>query len=249
MKRHRPPSPVVRAVTVIAVTGTALVAAVSPVPAAAGPEATPAARTGAPADYGVRPGPETPPEGISDDLRPELREEALTITGPDDEPVIDLWFVRLLPPPATPPGHPLVNYGTLPEGSLLGIMQVHREHRDFRDQPVPAGVYAVRYLRQPVDGKHLGETTYRDFAVLVPAPTASSPGAQRFDVTLGQALQLNTHPFVWGLWPSSRVSTPEVPGVANYESDRWALRVDIPRDEGDPLAMALVVAGNEKSFY
>lgn len=235
MKTHRPSS------LVAVILGMALgIFVVAPAPAVIGVT---------PAEYAVRSRPEPPPEGISDGLRPALREEALTITGPEGDPVLDLWLVRELPPAATPPGHPLVNYGTLPEGSVLGIMRVHREHRDFRDQPVPAGVYVMRYLRQPVDGKHLGETTYRDFAVLVPAGSASAAGPQRFDVTLGQALQLNTHPFVWGLWPAGHVSAPEIPGVANYESDKWALRVDIPRQEGDPLAIALVVAGNERSYY
>lgn len=200
-------------------------------------------------DYAVRPGPGTPPDGIDDDLRPALHEEALTITGPDDEAVIDLWFVRRLPAPSTPPGHPLVNYGTLPEGSLLGVMRLHREHRDFRDQSVPPGVYAVRYLRQPVDGKHLGETTYRDFAVLVPAPTASSPEPQRFDVTLGQALQLNTHPFVWGLWPADYVMAAEQPGIASIDGDKWAIKLQLPRADGGSQPLALVVVGNERHYY
>lgn len=245
MKTHRPSH-------IVALVMGGLVAAIAsggPARAASGASGPGRSVGLAAADYSVRSGPAALPDVIAEGLRPTLRQEALTITGPQDDPVLDLWFVRRLAAAAPSREHPLVNYGALAEGSVLGAMQVHREHRDFRDQPVPPGVYVLRYLRQPQDGKHLGETTYRDFAVLVPPADAASAEPRPFDVILGQALQLNTHPLVLGLWPASHVATVHVPAVVNFDSDKWALRVDLPREDGDPLAIGLVVAGNERSYY
>ena len=120
-------------------------------------------------------------------------------------------------------------------------------HGHFRDQSVPAGVYVARYLRQPDDGNHLGETSYRDFAVLVPA-SARSAGPQRFDVTLGQALQLNTHPLVWGLWPADLLNVPEEPGIGAIDDEKWAVKLSVPREDGDPLRLAFVVVGHERHY-
>lgn len=188
------------------------------------------------------------PEGLREPIVAHVRDEALRVLGPDGEALMDLWFAREIPGPTAPDSHPAVRYSDLAEGVVLAVMQLHREHRDFRDQAVPAGAYVVRYLRQPDDGDHLGETTYRDFGVLTSVAGARSAAPQRFDVTLGQALQLNTHPLVWGLWPGDWVTTSELPGIASYEADKWAVKLPLPRSEGDPLMLAMVVVGNERIY-
>lgn len=200
-------------------------------------------------DYAVEARETALPEGLADELLAALSPTALTVLRPDGEPLMDLWFVGSLPAPTSPPPDPAVNYGSVPEGAVLGVMRLHAEHRDYRDQAVPAGVYVMRYLQQPADGNHLGETTFRDFAVLVPTSTVSSAQPQDFVQTLEQALGLNTHPLVWGLWPADLVVAPTVPGIVNFEPDKWGLRVDLPRKEGDTVQVALVVVGNERSFY
>jgi len=192
---------------------------------------------------------DTPPPGeLNEAILEHVADRGLTVSTADDEPIMDLWFARQLPEPDSPPVDPAVAYGSLQEGVVLAVMRLHREHRDFRDQSVPAGTYVVRYLRQPDDGNHIGETTYRDFAVLVSA-TARSAGPQRFDVTLGRALQLNTHPFVWGLWPADYVPATEQPGIASFEPDKWAVKLSMPRADGSTQALALVVVGNERHYY
>lgn len=191
---------------------------------------------------------EAPPGELDEALRAHVADSALTVSTAADEPIMDIWFAEELPAPDSPPVDPAVAYGSLNEGVVLAVMRFHREHRDFRDQSVPAGTYVARYLRQPNDGNHLGETTYRDFAVLVP-PTTGSPGPQRFDVTLGQALQLNTHPFVWGLWPADFVSVAAEPGIASFDADKWAVKLSLPRADGSTLTIALTVVGNERHYY
>jgi len=199
-------------------------------------------------DYTLGQTADGPPADLSDAIRAYVSEAALTVSAADGDAIMDIWFARQLPAPGTPPIDPAVSYGAMNEGVVLAVMRLHREHRDFRDQSVPPGTYVVRYLRQPDDGNHLGETTYRDFAVLVPA-TARSVAPQSFDVTLGQALQLNTHPFTWGLWPAGYVVAAEDPGLASFEPDKWAVKLSLPRADGSTQPLAMVVVGNERHYY
>ena len=49
------------------------------------------------------------------------------------------------------------------------MLEFAKEGHDYRDQAVAKGVYTIRYGLQPVNGDHLGVSTYRDYALLVPA--------------------------------------------------------------------------------
>jgi hypothetical protein len=242
MNRLRPPiSPHRLALPGIVAAAALLVPAMAGHPAHAGVD-SPARSTAQ--DYRLSVTDEGPPADITDAIRAHVADTALTVSTATDEPIMDIWFARELPAPAPPESHPGIAYGTLNEGVVLAVMRLHREHRDFRDQAVRAGVYVARYLRQPDDGNHLGETTYRDFAVLV-SPDADSPGPQGFDETLQQALQLNLHPFAWGLWPAAQVPATETPGIATFQPGKWAVKLSLPRADGSALDIALVVVGNE----
>ena len=185
-----------------------------------------------------------PPESLENSIAQYVEDRSLTVLNGDNEPLMDLWFARQLPSPTDPNTHPGVAYSTLNEGVVLAVMRLHQEHNDFRDQPVGAGIYLVRYLRQPDDGNHLGETTYRDYAVLT-TPKADSVGPQGFEETLNQALDLNLHPFAWGLWPANEVVTESEPGIAAFQPDKWAVKLSLPREDGSSITIAMVVAGNE----
>ena len=185
-----------------------------------------------------------PPESLENSIAQYVEDQSLTVLNGDNEPLMDLWFARQLPAPTDPNTHPGVAYSTLNEGVVLAVMRLHQEHNDFRDQPVGAGIYLARYLRQPDDGNHLGETTYRDYAVLT-TPKADSVGPQGFEETLNQALDLNLHPFAWGLWPANEVVTESEPGIAAFQPDKWAVKLSLPREDGSSITIAMVVAGNE----
>lgn len=184
-----------------------------------------------------------PPDGITAAIAEHVQGKSLNVLTAGGEPIMDIWFARELPAPTDPDPHPGIAFGTLNEGVVLAVMRLHREHHDYRDQPVGPGVYVARYLRQPDDGNHLGETTYRDFAVLV-RPSTDSPAPQGFQETLDQALELNLHPFAWGLWPQDQVPG-EVPGIASFQPDKWAVKINLARADGSSLPIAFVVAGNE----
>jgi hypothetical protein len=53
--------------------------------------------------------------------------------------------------------------------SLIGIVEVPEESRDYRDDELFKNVFTMRYGLRPDDGNHLGTSDYRHFAVLIPA--------------------------------------------------------------------------------
>ena len=62
-----------------------------------------------------------------------------------------------------------IQFPFLADGELLGVLQFATEGHDYRDQPIAKGVYTMRYGLQPVNGDHLGVSTYRDYVLLLPA--------------------------------------------------------------------------------
>ncbi|MFW6198901.1 MAG: hypothetical protein ACOC5E_03665 [Acidobacteriota bacterium] len=195
-------------------------------------------------EHGERPLPDEVPEAVGGVLQPQ----ALTLRD-GDSGVMDLWLTESLPPATGKAATGELVYPSIPVGTFMGVMRLEADHIDYRDQTVPAGVYAVRYLQQPVDGAHVGVTFFRDFLALTPLTARTTPEPVDFQAGLARALQLNPHPFVWALWPADEVYPPdesaEEPFLAEVESGKWALRTTIPRDDGDPLALALVVVGSE----
>ena len=57
----------------------------------------------------------------------------------------------------------------LADGELIGVLQFASEGHDYRDQSIAKGVYTMRYGLQPVNGDHLGVSTFRDYSLLLPA--------------------------------------------------------------------------------
>ncbi len=189
---------------------------------------------------GELPHPGKVPEGLVDGL--ETRSFTLTKDG---EPVLSLWLRREIPADTgeAPTGER--NYATLEQGAMMGVLEVVKPHLDYRDQMVPTGVFALRHLSQPVDGDHSGVTYFRDFLVVNPLRSNTTAASRRFDSTLAAALQLNTHPYVWGLWPAREVATDTVPALVAVDGDKYALVVELTRDDGSTLRLAVILVGSQ----
>lgn len=198
--------------------------------------------------WGLEHGERGLPEGVPDGVAEVLRAQALTLRD-GDAAVMHLWLVESLPADTGQAATGELNYPSIPVGAFLGVMRLEEDHVDYRDQTVPAGLYAVRYLQQPVDGAHVGVTFFRDFLTLMPLTARTTPEPIGFQTGLARALQLNPHPFVWALWPADEVFAPdgatEEPFLGEIEPGKWALRTTLPRAEGDPLTLGLVIVGSE----
>ena len=133
-----------------------------------------------------------------------------------------------------------VNFGVFENGALLGVVRLSDQWRDYKNTPVKAGVYCLRYATQPADGDHTGSTFYRDFLLLLPAATDQNPEAQ---LTLGQLVDLSrkasgtTHPAVMGLFPVWEL--PDQNSVLKNELDQPMLVL-----KGRDLALGIVLSGH-----
>lgn len=187
---------------------------------------------------------ETLPAEVPEAAVSALADGSLTLSM-NGSPVMNLWLVSAVPAATGKVGVGGLNYAAVPVGTFMGVMQLVAPHIDYRDQLVPVGTYALRYLQQPVDGNHIGVTFFRDFLVLTPLETASDLQALSSEDTLDAAMLLNTHPFAWGLWPANEVAVATPPGLAAVDGNKWALELELPRTEGDPLRLAVVLVGSE----
>src|SRR5262249_7526034 len=108
-----------------------------------------------------------PPDEVAEPIRAALDGKVLRIAT-DDKPFFEFWLRKDLPLAQKPEGGQL-DIGTIPEGTILGVLKVNEPRRDFRNEEIPPGVYTLRFGVQPEDGNHLGVAPTRTFALLIPA--------------------------------------------------------------------------------
>jgi hypothetical protein len=108
-----------------------------------------------------------PPDEVAEPIRAVLDGKVLRIAA-SDKPFFEFWLRKELPLAQKPEAGQL-DIGTIPEGTILGILKVSAERRDFRNEEIPPGVYTLRFGVQPEDGNHLGVAPTRTFALLIPA--------------------------------------------------------------------------------
>ena len=182
---------------------------------------------------------EAPPAAVSDGIRPTLSEQLFRIRLEGDS-TAEFWFREEMPVSEGRQGGLGVNFRVFEEGALLGVVRLSDQWRDYKNKPVKAGVYCLRYATQPADGDHTGSTFYRDFLLLLPAATDQDPEAQ---LTLRQLVDLSrkasgtTHPAVMGLFPVWEL--PDQNSVLKNELDQPMLVLK----RGD-LALGLVLSGH-----
>jgi hypothetical protein len=119
---------------------------------------------------------EGPPAALAGPIRDVLEGQGYRVVDGQGKPYADFWVRKSVPAtgkPAGPDG--AVLYPVLGEGELIGALRFPGEGHDYRDQAIAKGAYTLRYGLQPVNGDHLGVSTYRDYALLVPAAKDQAP--------------------------------------------------------------------------
>jgi hypothetical protein len=113
---------------------------------------------------------EVPPAALAGAIKETLAAECYRIVDDQGKSYAELWLRKAVPAKGKPAGpQGAVLFPVLAEGELLGALRFTGEGHDYRDQTIAQGVYTIRYGLQPVNGDHLGVSTYRDYALLVPA--------------------------------------------------------------------------------
>ena len=115
-----------------------------------------------------------PPEGLPEATAPLLSPEGVAIKDSSGAVVARYWGRKTAFEGEAASGFG-IRFDTIPEGALIAVVHFPDKGSDFREQPIPSGVYTMRYALNPEDGNHMGVAPSRDFAVLTPADGDGEP--------------------------------------------------------------------------
>jgi len=166
-------------------------------------------------------------------------------------PYCEVWLLKSVPIVDNFTPTLSVKYPFTP-GQLIGVLKIESaDFTDFRGQQVAAGVYTLRYGRQPQDGNHLGTSEVEDFLVAIPVADDKSTepvtDVKKLFKMSGKAAGAN-HPAIFSLLPVE--SAPEKTGIAHEETrDLWIIetRSTGGADGKTAVPLRLVVIGHAEA--
>ena len=194
---------------------------------------------------------QAPPSALAPEIQGTLDGQAYRIQADKGEPFAEIWL-RQATPGSEKPGGPkdAVQFPFLADGELLGVLEFGKEGHDYRDQPIAKGVYTMRYGLQPVNGDHLGVSTYRDYVLLLPASkdkAVAPPVRKQLEVRSAESAG-TSHPASFLLLMAPAGAKPEPAMLRDAEKNTWSvvlpLRVRV-KGAGEPIVhpVQLVVVG------
>ena len=108
----------------------------------------------------------------SEDLKKAVEDKGYRVTL-DDGWTADFWFARPLATAAK--DSPGALYPDLANGQFVAIVNFTKGFSDFRGQPIPAGLYTLRYQYLPQDANHMGVSANPDFLLAIPIADDPNP--------------------------------------------------------------------------
>jgi hypothetical protein len=193
-----------------------------------------------------------PPESVATPIRNDLSGQGYRIQDDQGRTFADFWLRKAIPSsekPSEPKGAILFPF--LADGELVGVLQFAAEGHDYRDQPIAKGVYTMRYGLQPVNGDHLGVSTYRDYSLVLPAAKDRSldlPPRKRLEETSAEAAG-TSHPAVFLLLAAPRDSSKsDAAVIRDAEKNTWSVVLPLSlqvkgQGEAVPYPVSLVIIG------
>lgn len=185
------------------------------------------------AGFSTEPGPAVP-DGVPDAVKELVRAEGIAVKNPEGKVTAQYW-TREKPFEGTPAAGFGIRMETIPEGALIALANFPDGDSDYREQPIPAGLYTVRFSLHPEDGNHMGVASSRDFAVLTPVdkdtePAKNFPFDQLVELT---KLVGNAHPTIVRL---EMAETSDTPNLREGEAEHWILELDVA---GEPVGFVV----------
>jgi hypothetical protein len=188
-------------------------------------------------DYKAEAAGEIPSE-VAAPIRGLLDSQGARIVGEGGQVFAEVWLRKSVTLGADS-GQANTTLGTLPHGTVMGVLRFPGNGGDRRGQTVKPGVYVLRHSLFPINGDHQGVAPQRDFLVLTRAADDSSaePIAD-FDalMTLSRKASGTPHPAVLSYWKEDSVFQA---GLSKGQSDEewiWMAKA------GD-LPLAIIVVG------
>ena len=193
-----------------------------------------------------------PPGSIAAPIRDDLNGHGYRIQDDQGRTFADIWLRKAVPS-SERPGEPkgAILFPFLADGEVVGVLQFAAEGHDYRDQPIAKGVYTMRYGLQPVNGDHLGVSTYRDYSLILPAAkdrTLVLPPRKQLEESSAESAG-TSHPAVFLLLaapPDSSKSDATV--IRDAEKNTWSVVLPLSlrvkgQSEGIPYPVRLVIIG------
>lgn len=200
--------------------------------------------TAASAQYKLASSAAAPPSDLPAAIQGAISSTAIQVSGANG-PYCEIWLAKSVPNAPTPDTSLGVNFGQIPQGTLMGVVKFDAPGADYRSQPIKPGVYTLRFALQPVNGDHQGVSPYRDFLLAVPASADTSTAAVAPDAlyTLSKKASGTGHPSVWSLIPADEAPAT-LPAIVHQQedSDQWVVFFQAPLST--PVKMGLVVVGH-----
>jgi hypothetical protein len=188
---------------------------------------------------------EGPPAALAGEIKDVMSPTGYRVVDDQGKSYAEFWLRKAVPATGKPAGpQGAILFPTLAEGELLGALRFPEEGHDYRDQTIAKGVYTLRYGLQPVNGDHLGVSTYRDYALLLPAgkdkAVADLP-EKRLEQQSAESAGTN-HPAVLMLLAAPAGSKGE-PAMAHDEAlDTWGAVVPLNlavKGQSGPLSLPI----------
>jgi hypothetical protein len=199
---------------------------------------------------------QAPPSSIAPEIAPALVAQGYRVVDGQGKPFVDLWLRQSIPATSKPSGAKgVIQFPFLAESELLGVIQLHGEAHDYRDQAIAKGLYTLRYGHQPVNGDHLGVSPFGDYVLLL-------PGAKDTSLTALPRKQLETksaetagssHPavlFMLAVPPTVAGSPPSM--IHDAEKNTWRVVVPLSltvQGESKPMVypVSIIVVGTSEA--
>jgi hypothetical protein len=192
-----------------------------------------------------------PPASIAPEVLTALSGQGFRIQDGQSRNVAEIWLRKAIPAsekPAGPKG--AIQFPFLADGELLGVLEFAIEGHDYRDQPIAKGVYTMRFGLQPVNGDHLGVSTYRDYVLLLPAKkdkSLSLPPRKQLEERSAESAG-TSHPAAFLMLMAPPGSKPEPSVVHDTEKNTWGVVLPLSlqvKGQAEPILspVQLVVVG------
>jgi hypothetical protein len=195
---------------------------------------------------------EAAPESVAAEIRAVLDGQAFRVQNGDGKTLAEIWLRKATPAaekPAGPKG--AIQFPFLADGELIGAVQFATEGNDYRDQPIAKGVYTLRYGLQPVNGDHLGVSTFRDYSLLLPASkdkTLTVPLRKQLEERSAESAG-TSHPAVFLMQTAPADAGKTDPSmIHDAEKNTWSIVVPLNLQvggKGEPIVypVSLVIVG------
>jgi hypothetical protein len=195
---------------------------------------------------------EASPASVSEEVRKATNAEGYRIVDSQGQTLADIWPRRAVPSSEKPAGpREAIQFPFLADGELLGVIRFATEGHDYRDQPIAKGVYTIRYGLQPVNGDHLGVSTFRDYSLILPAAKDQSlalPARKQLEQRSAQSAG-TSHPAVFLLLEAPADASKLQPAmIRDAEKNTWSVVFPLSlqvKGQGDTIVLPvrLVVVG------